>query len=138
MGLLDSIGAMAGDASQGESAKVMGGFIQALESHPDGIQGMLKSFTANGLGDHATALASGDSPAVTTDEVKQGLGGTGLIEKAAQHAGVSPQVVEGALATVLPLIMAHFAKSGDGPTAASAGSGGLGDMAQNLIKKFTA
>ena len=137
MGLLDSIGAMAGDASQGDNAKVMGGFIQALESHPEGIQGMLKSFTANGLGDHATALASGASPSVTTDEVKQGLGGTGLIEKAAQHAGVSPQVVEGALATVLPLIMAHFAKGGD-PAAASTGSGGLGDMAQNLIKKFTA
>jgi uncharacterized protein YidB (DUF937 family) len=137
MGLLDSIGALAGDASQGDNAKVMGGFIQALESHPEGIQGMLKSFTANGLGDHATALASGASPSVTTDEVKQGLGGTGLIEKAAQHAGVSPQIVEGALATVLPLVMAHFAKGG-GPTAASTGSGGLGDMAQNLIKKFTA
>jgi uncharacterized protein YidB (DUF937 family) len=128
---------MAGDASKGDNAKVMGGFIQALESHPDGITGMLKSFAANGLGDHATALANGDSPSVTTDEVKQGLGGTGLIEKAAQHAGVSPQVVEGALATVLPLVMAHFAK-GDGPTAASTGAGGLGDMAQNLIKKFTA
>ena len=123
MGLLDSIGAMAGDASKGDNAKVMGGFIQALESHPDGIQGMLKSFAANGLGDHATALANGETPSVTTDEVKQGLGGTGLIEKAAQHAGVSPQVVEGALATVLPLVMAHFAK-GSGPTAASAGSGG--------------
>lgn len=137
MGLLDSIGAMAGDASKGDNAKVMGGFIQALESHPDGIQGMLKSFTANGLGDHATALANGDSPSVTTDEVKQGLGGTGLIEKAAQHAGVSPQVVEGALATVLPLVMAHFAK-GSGPTATSESGGGLGDMAQSLIKKFTA
>jgi uncharacterized protein YidB (DUF937 family) len=137
MGLLDSIGAMAGDASHGDNAKVMGGFIQALESHPDGIQGMLKSFAANGLGAHATALANGETPSVTTDEVKQGLGGTGLIEKAAQHAGVSPQVVEGALATVLPLVMAHFAK-GEGPTATSAGSGGIGDMAQNLIKKFTA
>ncbi len=137
MGLLDSIGAIAGDASHGDNAKVMGGFIQALESHPDGIQGMLKSFAANGLGDHATALANGETPSVTTDEVKQGLGGTGLIEKAAQHAGVSPQIVEGALATVLPLVMAHFAK-GSGPTAASESGGGLGDMAQNLIKKFTA
>jgi uncharacterized protein YidB (DUF937 family) len=137
MGLLDSIGSLAGDASQGDSAKVMGGFIQALQSHPEGIQGMLKSFTANGLGDHATALANGETPSVTTDEVKQGLGGTGLIEKAAQHAGVSPAVVEGALATVLPLVMAHFAK-GDGPTAASTSSGGIGDIAQNLIKKFTA
>jgi uncharacterized protein YidB (DUF937 family) len=134
MGLLDTIGSLAGDASQGDSAKVMGGFIQALQSHPEGIQGMLKSFTANGLGDHATALANGDTPTVSTDEVKQGLGGTGLIEKAAEHAGVSPAIVEGALATILPLVMAHFAKGGDGsaPT-----GGGLGDMASSLIKKFT-
>jgi uncharacterized protein YidB (DUF937 family) len=137
MGLLDSIGSMAGDASSGDSAKVMGGFIQALQSHPEGIQGMLKSFAANGLGDHATALANGESPTVTTDEVKQGLGGTGLIEKAAEHAGVSPSVVEGALATVLPLVMAHFAK-GEGPAATSESGGGIADMAQSLLKKFTA
>jgi uncharacterized protein YidB (DUF937 family) len=136
MGLLDSIGSLAGDASQGDSAKVMGGFIQALESHPEGIQGMLKSFAANGLGNHATALANGESPSVTTDEVKQGLGGTGLIEKAAEHAGVSPSVVEGALATVLPLVMAHFAK-GDGQAATAESGGGIADMAQSLLKKIT-
>jgi uncharacterized protein YidB (DUF937 family) len=135
MGLLDSIGAMAGDASHGDNAKVMGGLIQALESHPDGIQGLLKSFTANGLGDHATALANGESPAVTPDEVQKGLGGTGLIEKAAEHAGVSTAVVQTAMATILPLVMAHFAQSGE---AASAEGGGITGMAQNLLKKFTA
>jgi uncharacterized protein YidB (DUF937 family) len=135
MGLLDSLGAMAGDASQGDNAKVMGGFIQALESHPEGIQGLLKSFTANGLGDHATALANGETPSMTTDEVQKGLGGTGLIEKAAEHAGVSPAIVQGALATVLPLIMAHFAQSG-GPGAAS--EGGITGTVQALLKKFTA
>ncbi len=136
MGLLDSIGAMAGDASQGDNAKVMGGLIQALQSHPEGIQGMLKSFTANGLGDHATALANGESPAISTDQIQQGLGGTGLIDKAAEHAGVSPAIVQTALATILPLVMAHFAQGGtqtsDGET------GGLAGMAQSVLKKFTA
>ncbi len=137
MGLLDSLGAMAGDASQGDSAKVMGGFIQALESHPDGIQGLLKSFTANGLGDHATALANGQTPTMTTDDVQKGLGGTGLIEKAAEHAGVSPAVVQGALATVLPLVMAHFAQGG-GIAGATGDSGGIAGTVKSLLSKLTA
>lgn len=135
MGLLDSLGAMAGDAAQGDNAKVMGGLIQALQSHPDGIQGLLKSFTANGLGDHATALANGETPTMTADQVQQGLGGTGLIEKAAQHAGVSPQVVQTAMATVLPLVMSHFAQGG--AAGATTESGGIAGTVQSLLKKFT-
>jgi uncharacterized protein YidB (DUF937 family) len=135
MGLLDTIGALAGDASQGDNAKVMGGLITALESHPDGIQGILKSLTANGLGDHATALANGETPEMSTEQVQQGLGGTGLIEKAAEHAGVSPQVVQTALATVLPLIVAHFASNGAAP-GTEGESGGLSGMAGSLLKKF--
>jgi uncharacterized protein YidB (DUF937 family) len=112
----------------------MGGLIQALESHPDGIQGLLKSFTANGLGDHATALANGESPAVTPDEVQKGLSGTGLIEKAAEHAGVSPDVVQTAMATILPMVMAHFAQGG--AAAAPAESGGILGMAQAALNKI--
>ena len=135
MGLLDMIGSMAGDASQGDNAKVMGGLITALESHPDGIQGILKSFTENGLGDHATALANGETPAMSTEQVQQGLNGTGLIEKAAEHAGVSPEVVQSALTTVLPLILAHFGSSG-AAAGTEGGAGGLSGMAGSLLKKF--
>ena len=135
MGLLDTIGALAGDASQGDNAKVMGGLITALESHPDGIQGILKSFTENGLGDHATALANGETPEMSTDQVQQGLNGTGLIEQVASHAGVSPQVVQVAMTTVLPLIMAHFASNGAG-TPGEGESGGLSGMAGSLLKRF--
>jgi uncharacterized protein YidB (DUF937 family) len=138
MGLLDSIGAMAGDASHEDSAKVVGGLIQALESHPDGVQGLLKSFMSNGLGDHATALANGESPTISADEVQKGLGGSGLIEKTAEHAGVSPAIVQTALTTVLPLVMAHFAQQGETAGEANGEAGGLAGMAQQLLKKFTA
>jgi uncharacterized protein YidB (DUF937 family) len=136
MGLLDTIGAMAGDASQGDNAKVMGGLIQALQAHPDGIQGIIKSFTENGLGDHATALANGESPTVTPEQVKQGFTGTGLIEQAAAHAGVSPQVVQMAMTTILPLVMSHFASSSATPAADGEKSGGLAGMAKSVLKKF--
>ncbi len=135
MGLLDMIGSLAGDASQGDNAKVMGGLVQALESHPGGIQSIINSFQQNGLGDHAAALANGESPTVTPDQVSQGLSGTGLIDKVAQHAGVSPTVVTAALTTVLPLVIAHFSQSGGGTTEPTA-PGGLAGMAGDLLKKF--
>src|SRR5437868_6683657 len=46
MGILDTIqqlAGQAGDAAQGDQAKVAGGFIQALTTHPEGIQGVLES-----------------------------------------------------------------------------------------------
>jgi len=51
MGILDTISQLAGqagDAAQGDQAKVAGGFIQALTAHPEGIQGVLDSLKANG------------------------------------------------------------------------------------------
>ena len=135
MGLLDSIGALAGEASQGDNAKVVGGLIQALEAHPGGIQGVISSFQQNGLGDHAAAFANGETPAVTPEQVQQGLSGTGLIEKTAEHAGVSPAVVQTALTTVLPLVMSHFANNGG---AAGAEQGGLASIAQSVLGKLMA
>ncbi len=136
MGILDTIGALAGEASQGDNAKVVGGFITALQNHPDGIQGVIKSFEQNGLGEHAAAMASGETPTLTPEQVTQGFSGTGLIEQAAQHAGVSPEVVQIAMTTVLPLVMAHFAQnSGAGAPDGSAGSG-IGGLAESLMKKF--
>jgi uncharacterized protein YidB (DUF937 family) len=133
MGLLDSIGALAGEAAGGDNAKVVGGLIQALEAHPGGVQGIIESFQQNGLGDHATAFANGETPQISADQVQQGLNGTGLIEKAAEHAGVSPEVVQTAMTTVLPLIMSHYANNGG---AAGAEQGGLASIAQSVLSKL--
>src|SRR5262245_21688044 len=111
MGILDTItqlAGQAGDAAQTDQAKVAGGFLQALTAHPEGLQGVLPSLTANGLGGHVGSWLQGQGQAPTTDQVNQGLGSTGLIEKTAEHAGVSPAVVSAALATVLPLVIQHF------------------------------
>jgi uncharacterized protein YidB (DUF937 family) len=140
MGLLDTITSLAGGAN-GDHAKVLGGLMQAIESQPGGIQGVFKSFQENGLGDHATALANGQPATMSPDEVQQGLNGTGLIERTAEHAGVSPQIVQMALTTVLPLIMAHFASNpgaaGTGDTSTPAAEqGGFSGMAESMLKKF--
>lgn len=134
MGILDTIQQLAGQAgaaAQGDQAKVAGGFIEALTAHPEGIEGVLNSLKANGMADHVGAWATGQAQTATPDQIQQGLGPTGLIEKTAQSAGVSSTVVTSALAIVLPMMIQHFAPNGQ-----SAESGSFGGLAQQVLGKL--
>ena len=114
MGILDalqSLAGQAGDDSHSDTAKVAGGFVQALSAHPEGIQGILNSLTANGMGENVSKWASGQAEA-TPEQIQQGLGGSGFVERIAEHAGVSPAVVTTALATILPMAIQHFTSGG--------------------------
>ncbi len=119
MGILDSLESMAAGqmAQSGDTnTKVAGGLMQALEQHPGGLGAVLQNFQNNGLGDHVTAMQNGQTPPMTPDHVQTGLQNTGLLESVAQRAGVSPEVAKVALATVLPMVMAHFAQNGSAPS----------------------
>ena len=119
MGILDSLESMAAGqmAQSGDTkTKVAGGLMQALEQHPGGLGAILQNFQNNGLGGHVDAMQNGQTPQITPDHVQTGLQGTGLLESVAQRAGVSPEVAKVALATVLPIVMAHFAQNGSAPT----------------------
>jgi uncharacterized protein YidB (DUF937 family) len=131
MGFLDSLESMASNAmeqSGSPTAKVAGGLMSALAEHPGGLQGVMDHMTQNGV--DPQALATGQS--ATPEQVSQGLQGSGLIDSVAAKAGVSPQMAEMALATVLPIVMAHFTKGG---TEASPSSG-MGGMASEILGKF--
>jgi uncharacterized protein YidB (DUF937 family) len=134
MGIMDMIQSLAGQtgaAAGTDQAKVAGGFIEALTQHPEGIQGVLDAFKNNGMAEHVNSWGAGEAATATPEQVQQGLGGTGLIEKTAEKAGVSPQVVQMALATVLPMVIQHFAPNGQAtPTS------GMGSMAEKLLSKF--
>lgn len=119
MGILDSLESMAAGqmAQSGDTnTKVAGGLMQALEQHPGGLGAVLQNFQNNGLGGHVTAMQDGQTPQMTPDHVQTGLQNTGLLESVAQRAGVSPEVAKVALATVLPMVMSHFAQNGSAPT----------------------
>lgn len=134
MGILDTLQSLAGQAgaaAQGDQAKVAGGFIEALTAHPEGIQGVLESLKANGLTQHISDWASGQAATATPEQVQQGLGGTGLIEKTAEKAGVSPAVVSTALATILPMAIQHFAPNGQ-----AAEQSTLGSLATQFLSKL--
>jgi uncharacterized protein YidB (DUF937 family) len=140
MGLLDSIENMAGRQAQddgtqsdaGTQSKVAGGLMQALDEHPGGLAGVLDSFKQNGMEGHVQGWATGQQPSATPEQVQQGLGGTGLIERVAEKAGVSPQVAQGAMATVLPMVVSHFTQGGQTAPPQS----GFGGMASQILGKF--
>ena len=119
MGLLDSLESMAASAmtnsGNSDTTKVAGGMMEALEQHPGGLGAILQNFRNNGLGGHVDAMQNGQTPAVTPDQVQTGLQGTGLLDTIAAKAGVSPQIAQAAMATVLPMVMAHFAQNGSAP-----------------------
>lgn len=133
MGILDTIEGMAGQqmGGGGTNAKVAGGLMQALDQHPGGLQGVMNSFQQNGMGQHVQNWAAGQGGA-TPEQIQQGLGGTGLIDTVAQKAGVSPQMAQMAMATVLPMIISHFTQGGQ----TSVPQSGFGGMASQILGKF--
>ena len=118
MGLLDSLEGMAAQAMTGsgsDTTKVAGGLMEALGEQPGGLGAVLDNFRSNGLGGHVDAMQNGETPQMTPDQVQTGLQGTGLLEAAAAKAGVSPEVAQQVMSTVLPMVMSHFAQTGAAP-----------------------
>ena len=133
MGILDSLEGLTGQqGGGGEHARVAGGLMQALDEHPGGLAGVMQQFRQNGMGNHVENWASGQQQTATSEQVQQGLGGTGLIENVAAKAGVSPQVAQMAMATLLPMVMAHFTQGGQQAPPQSGFSG----MASQILARL--
>ena len=134
MGIFDSIAGMAEQAMAGsgsDQAKVATGLMQTIQEHPEGVQGLLSNLQAGGLGAHAEQWASGAVSSATPEQVQDGLGSNGMLEAVAAKAGVSPEVAQSALTTVLPMVLAHVAPNGQ-----AAAPGDLGSLAGSLLQKF--
>lgn len=133
MGFLDSLESMAAqqmENSGNPTAKVAGGLMAALEEHPGGLQGVMNHMQQNGV--DTQAMATGETTTTTPEQVQQGLQGSGLLESVAEKAGVSPQVAQMALATILPMVISHFTQSGQ----AAPPTSGLDGMASQILGKF--
>ena len=140
MGLLDSLESLAANklgqsgsqtgsqAGDGSHASIAGGLLSALEEHPGGLGGLMTHMQANGVDPQAVANGQPTTP----QQVDQGLAGSGIIEKVAARAGVSPEVVKIGLATVLPIVMAHFTQGGT----AAPPSSGFGGAASQILGRF--
>ena len=137
MGLLDSIEGMVGGqqgAPASEQARVAGGFLQSLGEHPGGLGAVMDNFRNQGMDQHVNQWSTGQNQQATPEQVQTGLGGTGILEQTAQRAGVSPEVAKIALATILPMVMAHMTQGGQ--SAPPTNQGEFGGMAGSLLSRL--
>jgi len=135
MGLLDEIssltGSNAGQDVQAAQPQIANGMVQALQQHPGGIASVLGALREHGMGQHVDAWTSGNPQPADPEQIQQALGPSGLIDKIAQHAGVSPQVATMAMTTLLPLVIRHFAPGGQ-----PAPQSEIGGLAGGLLSKL--
>ncbi len=110
MGILDMVESMAGGG--GQNAKIAGGLVQELQQQPGGMGGILQSFQQNGMGGLVQQWAGGQTQPANPDQMEQGLGGTGIIDRIAQRTGVSPGMVKAGLAVAVPLVVHHLVSNG--------------------------
>ncbi len=128
MGLLDNLGAMAGEHS-GVASELM----NVMQQHPGGLGSILSNFKQNGMGDHVDSWQQPGTPnqPISPDQAQQGLG-SGVIDTIAQRTGMSPTMVKGAAAVLLPMIVAHFAEHG----AVNQQGSGMAGAAQSFLSKL--
>jgi uncharacterized protein YidB (DUF937 family) len=133
MGLLDNIESMAGGGSSGDHASVASELMNAMQQHPGGLSGILHNFQQSGMSDHVNSWQQPNQPnqPITPDQAQQGLG-SGVIDSIAQRTGLSPTMVKGAAAVILPMMIAHFAENGGVHQQPSA----LGGLASGFLSKL--
>lgn len=133
MGLLDNLKSMAGGASGNANASVATELMNAVQQHPGGLGGILDNFKQNGMADHVNSWQQPDqaNQQLTPDQAQQGLG-DGVINTIAQRTGLSPTMVKGAAAVVLPMMVAHFTENGGVNQSPSM----LGNLASGFLSKL--
>ena len=133
MGLLDSLQSMAGGLSGEQHVSVATELMNAVQQQPGGLAGILQNFKQNGMADHVNSWQQPDqaNQQITPDQAQQGLG-SGVIDAIAQRTGLSPTMVKGAAAVILPMMVAHFAENGGVNQHPSV----LGSLASGFLSKL--
>lgn len=134
MGFLNSLESMIGGGASNEAhASIATELVNAAQQHPGGLAGMLENFKQNGMGEHVDSWQQPDqaNAPISPDQAQQGLG-SGVIDSIAQRTGLSPTVVKGAAAVILPMLVAHFAQNGG----VNQQGGGFGNVASSFLGKL--
>jgi len=137
MGFLNNLGSLVGGGSNEAHASVATELVNAAQQHPGGLAGMLENFKQNGMGDHVNSWQQPDqaNTPITPDQAQQGLG-SGVIDSIAQRTGLSPTMVKGAAAVILPMMVAHFAQHGALSGGSNQQGSGFGSIASSFLGKL--
>lgn len=102
MGLLDNIGSMLGGAQTGGSGGDIMSVAQQLLGQTGGLDGLLKKFQENGLGDVAASwVGKGQNLPITAEQIQKVLGNE-QVAAIASKLGVDPQQAATQLSQLLP------------------------------------
>ena len=106
MSILNTLESMAMGNAAPEHAKVAGGLMEELQQR-GGVGSLIQNFQRNGMGSFVNQWSQGNTQPNPT-AIESGTAGTGLIDSVAQRTGLSPGVVRGGLAIVVPLLIHHM------------------------------
>jgi uncharacterized protein YidB (DUF937 family) len=106
MSFLNTVESMAMGNAGPEHAKVAAGLMDELQQR-GGVGSLIQNFQRNGMGSMVEQWTAGNTQPNPT-AIENGTAGTGLIDSVAQRTGLSPGVVRGALAVVVPLLIHHM------------------------------
>ena len=106
MGILNTVESMAMGNAGPEHARVAGGLMEELQQR-GGVGSLIQNFQRNGMGSFIEQWSHGNTQPNPT-AIENGTAGTGLIDSIAQRTGLSPGVVRGGLAIVVPLLIHHM------------------------------
>jgi len=106
MSILNTVESMAMGNSAPEHAKIAGGLMEELQQR-GGVGSLIQNFQRNGMGSFVDQWSQGNTQPNPT-AIENGTAGSGLIDSVAQRTGLSPGVVRGGLAIVVPLLIHHM------------------------------
>jgi len=132
MSLSDLAGQLLGGGGQqpGCNPNVLSTLLNAVNSHPGGVGGLLQAFQQQGLGGVVNSwVGTGANQAVSPEQVQSALGSE-QVQGVASKLGVSPQDASSHIAQWLPAIIDHLTPNGQVP----AGGSNIMEMGAGLIK----
>lgn len=130
MGLLDSV--MGSLGGQGQNPLI--GLVTALITNPNGggLAGLLEQFRAGGLGHLADSwVGTGQNLPISAEQIKSVLGFE-QIQQMAAKVGITPDMLSGHLAQLLPQAVDQVTPDGALPDQGSLQQG-LGGLLQGLL-----
>ena len=131
MGLLDSVGSMLGGAQAGGNGGDIMSVAQQLLGQTGGLEGLLKKFQENGLGEVAASwVGKGQNLPISAEQIQKVLGNE-QVAAIASKLGVDPQQASTQLAQMLPGLVDKLTPGGQVPEA-----GDLLAQGASLLKGF--
>ena len=131
MGLLDTVMGSLGGQGQGQSA-VMNLVTGLITNSNGGLGGLLQQFKAGGLGNLADSwVGTGANLPISAEQIQSVLG-SGQIQEMAAKIGLSPDILSGHLANLLPQVVDKVTPDGSVPDQGTLQQG-LGGLLQGLL-----